>query len=881
MENCFQPCCRINACAAKINPATTEIVEDVRIDAGRGATLRPGVAARNDANEGEPDLILTVNVPKAGRYVMRTDAVTDAEGAKRMKEAVTKFESLYLKIQIGDRRPTRRVVYVPWDIRLQVSGKFDFDGGEQELKLWLPRGVRLAWVELAPYVPPAIPAAARNYTPPVTPPADHPRILVNAESLPAIRAKLTQAENQPVWEKTKKTARTPFEFTFDPEAELSFNTPLEDAAEVKAFYFLMTGDEAVGREAVRLMLDYLPRVEFGNLLDITREIGRAIFVAAEVLDWCHPLIDASAKAVFRRQLMRLADDMECGWPPFEQDVVNGHGNEAQVCRDLLSMGIALYDEDPEPYRCCAYLLLEQLVPLRRFEYQSPRHNQGVNYAAYRFGWEMHAAWLFRRMTGREMFDANIKGVRNYWLYLRRPDGDMLRDGDGFSSGFDDGRRPYYWSCPTTTLLTYAYAEDPVVKGELIRQGGAAGCNPVLFLLFNDPAIPAEMSLDALPLSIDFSPVLGGVIARTGWNFGDDADDVIVECKGGGCHFGNHQHADAGAFQIYYRGMLAGDIGVYKFYGTPYDYNFAKRSIAHSMMLAVDPEEKFLNTPANDGGTRFIQVHPVTKEEVLTDPLFHNGNVVFADFGPDRMKPEFTCFAADLVGAYSAKITRYVRNFCFLRLDRADVPAAVIVADDMTTADPAFKKYWQINTLHAPEATATGAILSSSLGGRVGKAHVEMLVPPPEARTMEIRSGKAVYDVFGFACEPPAVDAAETAGSRILFAPKQANARDRFLTVIQLADGDAVPLPVTSFETEERFVVLLADRAVSLSKSAAPIERPFTLDLPAGTFKILLTGLAAGRWQVAHDGATRTFDVEAGRNTICFTGSGGVRRIAKV
>ena len=37
-----------------------------------------------------------------------------------------------------------------------------------------------------------------------------------------------------------------------------------------------------------------------------------------------------------------------------------------------------------------------------------------------------------------------------------------------------------------------------------------------------------------------------------------------------------------------------------------------------------------------------------------------------------------------------------------------------------------------------------------------------------------------------------VDAAETAGSRILFAPKQANARDRFLTVIQLADGDAAP-----------------------------------------------------------------------------------------
>lgn len=52
------------------------------------------------------------------------------------------------------------------------------------------------------------------------------------------------------------------------------------------------------------------------------------------------------------------------------------------------MSIALHDEDPVPYRYCAYRLLEELVPMRRFEYHSPRHNQGVSYAAYRFGWEM-------------------------------------------------------------------------------------------------------------------------------------------------------------------------------------------------------------------------------------------------------------------------------------------------------------------------------------------------------------------------------------------------------------------------------------------------------------------------------------------------------------
>ena len=92
----------------------------------------------------------------------------------------------------------------------------------------------------------------------------------------------------------------------------------------------------------------------------------------------------------RKNLMRLADDMEIGWPPFRQMIVNGHGNEAQVNRDLLSMAIAIYDEDPLPYRYCAYRILEELVPMRRFEYQSPRHNQGVSYGPYRFNWDMHA-----------------------------------------------------------------------------------------------------------------------------------------------------------------------------------------------------------------------------------------------------------------------------------------------------------------------------------------------------------------------------------------------------------------------------------------------------------------------------------------------------------
>src|SRR5690606_28503276 len=119
---------------------------------------------------------------------------------------------------------------------------------------------------------------------------------------------------------------------------------------------------------------------------ISREIGRAIYTGALVYDWCYPLLEQGEKELLRKHMMRLARDMEIGWPPFYgvESIVNGHGNEAQICRDLLAMSIAIYDEDPLPYRYTSYTVLEQLLPMRAFEYQSPRHNQGVDYGAYRF-----------------------------------------------------------------------------------------------------------------------------------------------------------------------------------------------------------------------------------------------------------------------------------------------------------------------------------------------------------------------------------------------------------------------------------------------------------------------------------------------------------------
>ena len=853
--------------AAAINPARAETVEQTSFSSKQGVSLKDGLPTNVGEPKHEPDLVFNVRASQPGRYVFRTHAATDAKGTEAMRRTRSKHGSLRLMVAVGGSRPTQRVVFVPWSQPgscRQTTGKFFLDGQDQPIRVWLPEGVRLDYLQIDAYTPPKVPDAAAGYQPVIVPPPSRPRVWVNAQSLPRVRANLVKGENAPLWEQVKELAEKPFAFEVETGMEATYDPGLEKAVVTKAFVYLMTGEETRGREAVALTRDYLAAVEFGNLLDITREIGRAIYAAAQVYDWCYDLMSPPDRESIRRDLMRLADDMEIGWPPFKQMIVNGHGNEAQVNRDLLSMAIAIYDEDPVPYRYCAYRILEELVPMRRFEYQSPRHNQGVSYGPYRFGWDMHAAWLFYRMAGKPVFDENIKDVCKFWLYMRLPNGETLRDGDGFA----DGRRA---SLGATALLCSAYAADPVVKGDFERQGGLRG-DPILVLLLNDPELKAAKGFDSLPLTLDFGPVLGSMVARTGWNVGRNLSDVVVEMKGGGYHFGNHQHSDAGSFQIYYRGLQAADLGQYHFYGTPYDSNFCKRSIAHSMMLVVDPDETFQRNSSNDGGTRFVRSCPRTAEQARTDPAFANGTVVSADFGPSRQRPFYSHFSVDLTSAYSKKITNYVRTFCFLNLDNARTPAALIVLDHVTTAEPGFRKYWQVNTLDPPEATAAGVVLRNSDLGLPGRVHVRMLRPRAADRTVQILSGKDANSVFGQSFTPPKPDRPEANGHRVMFSPVKQQNGDVFLTAMMMSDGQAPEPPVEMAELPGAFVLTLADRVVVMSSTGRLLEEPLQVDAKAdGDCQLLLTGLAPGAWSVRSRDGEIQFNtrVDAGRNTAFF------------
>ena len=98
---------------------------------------------------------------------------------------------------------------------------------------------------------------------------------------------------------------------------------------------------------------------------------------------------------------------------------------------------------------------------------------------------------------------------------------------------------------------------PLLLSHYLAQGGNRD-NEVLFeFLWRDLDLQPK-PIDTLPLTRYFGSPFGWMVARTGW----DDQSVIAQMNINEYNFSNHQHADAGAFQIYYRGPLAIDSGVY-------------------------------------------------------------------------------------------------------------------------------------------------------------------------------------------------------------------------------------------------------------------------------------------------------------------------------
>ena len=194
--------------------------------------------------------------------------------------------------------------------------------------------------------------------------------------------------------------------------------------------------------------------------------------------------------------------------------------------------------------------------------------------------------------------------------------------------------------------------------------------------------------------------------------------------------------DAGAFQIYYKGALAIDSGLYSGssgkYGSPHCRNYYWRTIAHNSLLVYDPQEDFGRRGyGNDGGQRLAGGRrEVRTVDMLLDPGrgYRTGKVLAHGFGPDLQMPSFTLLQGDITDAYSKKVQQVTRSFVFLNLGAGQVPVALIVFDRVVSSNPDFRKFWLLHTQEEPRVDGTSAVVDCTQYDQQGRLTLDVLLP---------------------------------------------------------------------------------------------------------------------------------------------------------
>ncbi len=807
----------------------------------------------------QPDgsLVYTVEAPAPGAYYLKTAANnTGAPGPDRFA---------VFRIDDGPALRRRVVMAAMPSSRLEIE-RIVFKGKPVKVELTNPEGAVVSLLDFEPVTPPPLPPGAADYRPKLTPPARHPRLLVNPAALEQVRRNLESGENRPVWELVKKIALAPYDFKFDPRVETGYDGKLVQALQCKAFYYLITADEKVGREAVKLAVDYLKVVNFGNGQDICRRTGETIYSASLVYDWCYPLLSAGDRKVMIERFLDLAETMETGWPPFKEPVVYGHANEAQMSRDQLAMAIAIYDQDPEPYWYLSFAMLEQLSPMKNLLYRSGRHDQGSGYGSYRFSYDLFAALQFERTFGHRLFSGDMAKVPYYFIYLRTPDGRLFGDGDEFQTDEYPGN-------DFMNMIAYTLFKDPVLKDEVrrIRRGGLAVSDPVLFLLLNDPALESRDGRSQLPLSRIFGDPRSGFIARTGWNAGKAADDAMVFFQGADYQYRNHNHLDAGSFQVYFRSLLLCDIGQYNRYGTPYDWNFAKGTPSHTAMRLRDPDQKTrLMGPMFDLNTGTQEVPgwapPPSHQAQTAGDTFRNGSVRYAALGPSPERPFYTLMSIELAPSYPGRADGFSRTLIFLNLDDREAPAALLLYDRLKLAKPTVTPISQFTCMAPPKVE--NQVLTFASCGTPRESRLTLHTMLPREIAIAVKSGKDAHTLEGVHLPAPYPGHPAAQGTRVEITPGTGADKSEFLQLMTIQDAAVKPLACDWEATSDFRVVKVKDRVIALPASDRLSDRPFEFTASSPSTQMLLPGVEAGDWEILRDGQpVARVEVKPGENTL--------------
>ena len=739
---------------------------------------------------------------------------------------------------------------------------------------------------------------------PLTVKDEHPRIMFNKSDIPGIRRALREdtVTNEYFFQLLESDFDGILKDVTYKENTNSHNLSGYDLEKmmVKALAYQLYDDPYYGYQAIYALKNYLATLKIYYITgDQYRQFGDVGFTVACIYDWCYDLlteedknqiIAATENVVFKGSNEKGVK-FEIGFPPTDQTAIVGHGAEYQLLRDYLSFSIAIYDENPTWYDYIGARFYYDFLPSRNYFFTTMEINpQGTSYLSLRHNATIYSAWLCISGTGVNPYKGLHETLKSFAAYEYAP-GYIFTDGDGpviqGTDKFRDAEFMIAYLYDDPTLL--ALAEMTLGDTKLTHVTQGIGCT-IYTIIRGKGTQPDADPYENMDL-VQYNPSpLGQYISREAWN---TTDSVAVFMKLKERHTSNHEHGDAGAFQIYYKGMLTSEGGVYNDYNNILTQKYYKTSLGHNTLLIKNHKK---SDQYNVGEQRLPKT-PTTIEQWITEEQYETGTITgheHAYTDETKSSPKYVYLAGDITKAYDAdpKSQFYTVSYVGRRMltvytGDEDFPMAFFVYDDISSMNVAFKKTFllQITSSDAPEINKNKQTITTENGdGRL------VLTCLTDDVTIEGVGGR-VYDANG-KYDPINSKNYLVNGVQLVSKDKQddghwgrveislSGAVDHtFMNVIYVTDkGQTKKAPaIKHIESDTVEGATFGDIAVLFATSRDRANSEISANIDGkGDMSYYVSGVTAGKWTVTvgtktigtfeatEDGGLLTFTAPAGR-----------------
>ena len=746
-------------------------------------------------------------------------------------------------------------------------------------------------------------------TSPVKPESDqHPRLLITEDMLPDLRSSIKQdnAFTKKFLELLDATlendgilpAKTNLGVngTVDTDNIHNYDDSYLELIQAKALAYLIYDDELYGYQAIYYMKNFIKSLDIEQIAsDQCRQYGYTMFTAAIVYDWCYDLLTEKDKEQFiagvENCLCRGSNangvKMEVGFPPSKQGSVSGHGSEYQILRDYLAFATAIYDENPSWWNYVAARVCNDYVEMRNHYFQSGIAQQGTGYATARHICDLYSAWIIKIATGTNPYVGMENTVKSFIGYEYTP-GTIFTDGD--NSG--DGKKLSAFA-DMAYIGAYLYGDETLLAQAMYLKSSAFSSNfqglstPVYLALTAIAEVePAEDRYEGMELIQYNGSPLGQYVIRASWN---DPASAAVFMRIKERSTANHEHYDSGTFEIYYKGMLTSDGGMYNNYSHEHTKYFHKATISHNGLIIYNPSLASTEDGWYSGGQERFAKEASTLDQWLTSQ-YDTGTVTGRQHGyvdGDKSKPLYAYIAGDITEAYSTKTVSYVgRRMLTVYTGDAEYPMVFFVYDDISSTQASYQKRFllQISSKNAPAIDETAQTVITENGD--GRLVLTCLSDNVKLTGMGGRnSGKydatqsQNYLINGQQLVPKTKTADDGHWGRVEIEWTESTTDAEFMNVLYVTDkGNTKMATVKAATSESGLTGGTFNSKIAALFATSRTEAKTELSCKtygSASMDYYVSGLAAGKWKVTVDGKTvGTYTATEEGGLLTFTAPAG-------